>query len=78
MKRKKQTLPENSKLKSSRSKDEIEPKGWHLFSHLGDETVDTITGIIFLVLTIFNSIIGAVIGVNAVQNRTQSTSAQAQ
>lgn len=49
MKRKKQIPQENFKLK----KEEIRPKGWHLFSHLGDETVDTITGIIFLVLGVF-------------------------
>lgn len=33
--------------------EEIKPKGWHLFSHLGNETVDTITGIFFLVLGVF-------------------------
>ena len=34
-------------------KEEIEPSQWNLFSHLGDETVDTITGILFLVLAVF-------------------------
>ena len=34
-------------------KEEIEPSRWNLFSHLGDDTVDTITGILFLVLAVF-------------------------
>ena len=49
MARKKHSQQENFKNK----KEEIKPKGWHLFSHLGNETVDTITGIIFLVLGVF-------------------------
>jgi S-DNA-T family DNA segregation ATPase FtsK/SpoIIIE len=49
MARKKHSQQENFKHK----KEEIKPKGWHLFSHLGNETVDTITGIIFLVLGVF-------------------------
>ena len=54
MARKKQTQLENSKPLLGRKKmEEIKPKGWHLFSHLGNETVDTITGIFFLVLGVF-------------------------
>ena len=60
MARKKQIDQENFKngLRSKSgttggNRNEIKPKGWHLFSHLGNETVDTITGIIFLVLGVF-------------------------
>jgi DNA segregation ATPase FtsK/SpoIIIE, S-DNA-T family len=63
MARKKQNQQENfkdgmgknytNKTYVGRQKNEVSPKGWHLFSHLGDETVDTITGIIFLVLGVF-------------------------
>ena len=42
---------EQEKIRSR--KEEIEPSQWNLFSHLGDETVDTITGILFLVLAVF-------------------------
>lgn len=62
MARKKQNEQENFKTgfrnKSgisggNKNRDEARSRGWHLFSHLGDETVDTITGIIFLVLGVF-------------------------
>lgn len=50
MARKKQKQQENFKGKN---KEEIKPKAWHIFSHLGEETVDTIIGIFFLVLAVF-------------------------
>ena len=54
MKRKKNIEIEKSKpLAGKYKKEEDTPKAWHLFSHLGNETVDTITGIIFLVLGVF-------------------------
>ncbi len=53
MARKKQNQQENFKPLGRQKKEEIKPKSWHLFSILGDETVDTITGIIFLVLGVF-------------------------
>jgi len=49
MARKKQNQKDNFKNK----KEEAQQKGWHLFSHLGEETVDTIIGILFLVLGVF-------------------------
>ena len=58
MARKKRTQQENfksamGKTYAGRHKEEIRPKAWHIFSHLGDDTVDNITGIIFLVLGVF-------------------------
>ena len=62
MARKKQKEQENSQTgfrtksgmtQANKNKTEMKPKGWHLFSHLGSETVDTITGIFFLVLGVF-------------------------
>ncbi len=58
MARKKQTQQENIKSQmgkhyTGKQKKEIKPSGWRLFSHLGDETVETITGILFLVLGVF-------------------------
>jgi S-DNA-T family DNA segregation ATPase FtsK/SpoIIIE len=62
MARKKYNQQENSQTgfrtksgmtQANKNKTEMKPKGWHLFSHLGNETTDTIMGIIFLVLGIF-------------------------
>lgn len=61
MGRKKYIQQENSKtgfrnkpgMTAGNKKGEVKPKGWHLFSHLGNETTDTIAGIIFLVLGVF-------------------------
>ncbi len=53
MARKKQTQQENFKTQGKQKKEEMKPKGWHLFSHLENETTDTIAGIVFLVLGVF-------------------------
>jgi S-DNA-T family DNA segregation ATPase FtsK/SpoIIIE len=59
MARKKQIQQEGLKSQmgkqyTGKQKNEMKPaKGWHIFSHLGNETVDTITGILFLVLGVF-------------------------